>query len=111
MSSSPEEPNSPLADEVAEQIGQQLQLTLVELIALSLAGEQLHWNAYGRGFLSLRLQISKLLDEWRALQNSVAERAVAIGIPPDGSAAAVIELGDLPPWNPASPKSAMPPSA
>jgi starvation-inducible DNA-binding protein len=52
LATSPDRPNPPLPDDVSEEIGQQLQLTLVELIALSLAGKQLHWNAYGRALLS-----------------------------------------------------------
>ena len=52
MATSPESPDALLPDDVAEEIGKQLQLTLVELIALSLAGKQLHWSVYGREFLS-----------------------------------------------------------
>jgi starvation-inducible DNA-binding protein len=100
VSTSPEQPNPPLPDDVAEQIGGHLQLTLVELIALSLAGKQLHWNAYGRDFLALHRHLDQVVDKWRELGDLVAERAAAIGIAPDGSAAAVIELGDLAPLEP-----------
>jgi starvation-inducible DNA-binding protein len=93
----PERPNPPLPDDIAEEIGQQLQLTLAELIALSLAGKQLHWSAYGHGFLSARRHLDQVVAEWRELEDAVAERAATIGIPPDGSAAAVIELADLRP--------------
>jgi starvation-inducible DNA-binding protein len=91
----PENPNPPLPDYTAEAIGKQLQLTLVELIALTLAGKQLHWSVYGREFLSARGYVDQLVDEWRDLESAVAERAAAIGIAPDGSAGAVIELADL----------------
>jgi starvation-inducible DNA-binding protein len=64
---------------------------------LALAGKQLQWNAYGREFLSLHRHLDRVVDEWRELGDVVAARAAAIGIPPDGSAAAVIELGDLAP--------------
>ena len=97
MSRAPERPNPPLPDDVAEKIGKQLQLTLAELIALSRAGKQLHWNAYGREFLTAHRHLDQVVDDWRELQDAVAERAAAIGIPPDGSAAAVIELADLEP--------------
>lgn len=100
MSTSPGTPNSPFSDEVSDEIGSQLQLTLVELIALSLAGKQLHWNVYGREFLSLHRHLDQLVDDWRDLQDLVAERAAALGIAPDGSPGAVIELGDLPPLDP-----------
>jgi starvation-inducible DNA-binding protein len=97
LATSPESPNPPLPDDIAEEIGRQLQLTLVELIALSLAGKQLHWNVYGREFLSAHRHLDQVVDEWRELEDAVAERAVAIGIAPDGSAAAVIELADVRP--------------
>ena len=64
---------------------------------MALAGKQLQWNAYGREFLSLHRHLDRVVNEWRELGDVVAERAAAIGIPPDGSAAAVIELGDLAP--------------
>jgi starvation-inducible DNA-binding protein len=90
-------PDPPLPEDVVGQIGKHLQLTLVELVALALAGKQLQWNAYGREFLSLHRHLDRVVDEWRELGDVVAARAAAIGIPPDGSAAAVIELGDLAP--------------
>ena len=96
----PERPNPPLPDEVAGEIGKQLQLTLVELIALSLAGKQLQWSCYGREFLSVHRHLGEIVDEWRALEDAVAERAAAIGIALDGTAAAVIELDDHPPVEP-----------
>jgi starvation-inducible DNA-binding protein len=95
-----ERPNPPFPDDVAEEIGKQLQLTLVELIALSLAGKQLHWSAYGPGFLSAHRHLDQLVDEWRELEDTVAERAATVGIPPDGSAPAVVELADLRPLDP-----------
>ena len=100
MPRSPEPPNPPLSDAIAEQIGRHLQLTLVELIGLALAGKQLHWNAYGRDVLSLHRHLDQLVGEWRALGDVVAERSAAIGIAPEGGAAAVIELGDLAPIEP-----------
>jgi starvation-inducible DNA-binding protein len=100
VSTAPEGPSSPLPDDVADRIGKQLQLTLVELIALSLAGKQLHWNAYGPEFLSAHRHLDQLVDEWREMEDAVAQRAAAIGIPPEGSAAAVIELADLRPVDP-----------
>lgn len=100
MSTQPDGPNPPLADEVSEEIGNHLQLTLVELIALSLAGKQLHWNTYGREFLTVHRHFDDLVDQWRELEDAAAERAVALGIPADGSAGAVLELADLRPPEP-----------
>jgi starvation-inducible DNA-binding protein len=79
------------------EIGRHLQLTLVELVALALAGKQLQWSAYGPEFLSLHTHLDQVVDEWRKLTDLVAERAATLGTPPDGSAAAIIELGDLAP--------------
>ena len=100
MSTQSDGPNSPLADELSEEIAKHLQLTLVELIALSLAGKQLHWNTYGREFLAVHRHLDEVVDEWHDLEDAVAERAVALGIPADGSAAAVLELGNLRPLEP-----------
>jgi DNA-binding ferritin-like protein len=47
----PEGYDPPLPDDLSDEIGQQLQLTLVELIACH-SPEAVHWNAYGREFLS-----------------------------------------------------------
>jgi starvation-inducible DNA-binding protein len=100
VSRQPDSPNPPLPDEVSEAIGQQLQLTLVELIALSLAGKQLQWTSYGREFVSVHRHLGKLVDEWRELEDVVAQRAVAIGVALDGTASAVIELDDHRPLEP-----------
>jgi starvation-inducible DNA-binding protein len=86
-----------------EEVGRQLQATLVELIDLSLLGKQLHWTVVGPLFRPLHLQLDELIDSWRALADTVAERAVAIGVAPDGQCATVaadtplrrVERGEL----------------
>jgi starvation-inducible DNA-binding protein len=84
-----------------EEIGRQLQATLGELIDLSLFGKQLHWNVTGSHFRALHLQLDELVDSWRELADTVAERAVAIGHSPDGQSAtiagavAAVETGPL----------------
>jgi starvation-inducible DNA-binding protein len=100
MSSQPDRTNPPLPDEVCGEIGKQLQLTLVELIALSLAGKQLQWTSYGREFAGVHRHLGEVVDEWRALEDVVAARAAAVGIALDGTAAAVIELDDHRPLDP-----------
>jgi starvation-inducible DNA-binding protein len=64
--------------------GHELQATLVELVDLSLIGKQLHWNIFGRPFKPLHEHLDELIDSWRDLSDTVAERAVALGISPDG---------------------------
>lgn len=94
MPGQPDRPNPPLPDELSAEIGKHLQLTLVELIALSLVGKQLQWTAYGPEFVSVHRHLNDLVAEWREFEDVVAERAAAIGIALDGTAAAVIELDD-----------------
>src|SRR3954454_41864 len=72
-----------------EDVGHQLQTLLVELVDLSLLGKQLHWSVVGPHFRSLHLQLDELIDSWRDLGDTVAERAIAIGTAVDGQARAV----------------------
>jgi starvation-inducible DNA-binding protein len=72
-----------------EEIGRELQATLLELIDLSLLGKQLHWSVVGPLFRPLHLYLDELIDSWRDLGDIVAERAVTVGFWPDGQADAV----------------------
>src|SRR2546428_12720785 len=72
-----------------EEAGRELQATLVELVDLSLIGKQLHWNIFGRLFKPLHEHLDELVDLWRDLADTVADRAVALGVAPDGQAATV----------------------
>jgi starvation-inducible DNA-binding protein len=72
-----------------EETGRELQATLVELVDLSLLGKQLHWSVVGPIFKPLHEHLDELVDSWRELSDTVAERAVALGFAPDGQAAAV----------------------
>ena len=86
-----------------EEVGQQLQAMLVELVDLSLLGKQLHWTVVGPLFRPLHQQLDELVDSWRELADTVAERAVALGFMPDGQSATVaaetpvqaVERGEL----------------
>jgi len=80
-----------------EEAGRELQATLVELVDLSLIGKQLHWNIFGRPFKPLHEHLDELVDSWRALSDTVAERAVALGYAPDGQAAAVSRGSEIAP--------------
>ena len=84
-----------------EAIGHDLQATLHELVDLSLIGKQLHWAVVGPLFRSLHLQLDELVDSWRELADTVAERAVALGFIPDGQAQAVAAGSRLTPVLPA----------
>src|SRR5438094_9028302 len=80
-----------------EEVGRDLQRTLVELVDLSLIGKQLHWNIFGRPFKPLHEHLDELVDSWRELSDTVAERAVALGVSPDGQAAAVSDGSEIAP--------------
>lgn len=79
----------PLGSHQREELGHQLQAMLVELVDLSLLGKQLHWTVVGPNFRVLHLQLDELVDSWRQLADTVAERAVALGFYPDGQSATV----------------------
>jgi len=83
----------PLGTHSREEIGAELQATLLELVDLSLVGKQLHWSVTGPLFRPLHLYLDELIDSWRELADTVAERAVAIGFWPDGQADAIVVGG------------------
>jgi starvation-inducible DNA-binding protein len=72
-----------------EGVGRELEATLHELVDLSLIGKQLHWVVVGPLFRPLHLHLDELVESWRELADTVAERAVALGFVPDGQAKAV----------------------
>jgi starvation-inducible DNA-binding protein len=80
-----------------DEIGRELQATLVELVDLSLLGKQLHWSVVGALFKPLHEHLDELVDSWRELSDTVAERAVALGFFPDGQSAAVSSGSEIPP--------------
>jgi starvation-inducible DNA-binding protein len=84
-----------LGEHVREEVGRELQATVLELVDLSLIGKQLHWSVVGPLFRPLHLQLDELVDSWRELSDTVAERAVAIGFVPDGQACAVAAGSEL----------------
>jgi starvation-inducible DNA-binding protein len=69
--------------------GSALQKTLVDLVDLSLVAKQAHWTLVGPQFRSVHLQLDEVVDTARLFSDTVAERASAIGVPPDGRAATV----------------------
>lgn len=85
----------PLGAHERNETGDQLQATLLELIDLALVGKQMHWSVVGSLFRPLHLQLDELIDSWRELADTVAERAVAIGFWPDGQATTVAASSKL----------------
>jgi starvation-inducible DNA-binding protein len=72
-----------------DEVGRQLQALLVELLDLAALGKHLHWNVVGPQFRPLHVQLDELVDSWRDLADTVAERAAMLGVAPDGQSATV----------------------
>ncbi len=85
----------PLGAHTRAEIGRVLQATLSELLDLQLVGKQLHWTVVGPLFRPLHLYLDELVDGWRELSDTVAERAVAIGHFPDGQAGEIARTSEL----------------
>ncbi|MFF3348303.1 Dps family protein [Streptomyces sp. NPDC002779] len=75
---------STLPDKECRIAGDALQDTLVDLLGLSLIGKQAHWNVVGPRFRSIHLQLDEVVLAAREHADTVAERAAAIGVSPDG---------------------------
>jgi starvation-inducible DNA-binding protein len=82
---------STLSEEAQKVTGAALQDALVDLINLSLLAKQAHWNLVGRNFRSLHLALDDVVDTARNWTDVFAERAVAIGVTPDGRAPTVAQ--------------------
>jgi starvation-inducible DNA-binding protein len=80
---------SPLSGDNLKITGEALQGALVDLLDLALVGKQAHWNLVGRNFRSLHLQLDDIVSIARNRADDIAERAVALGLNPDGRAATV----------------------
>ncbi|GAA3237516.1 DNA starvation/stationary phase protection protein [Actinocorallia longicatena] len=91
---------SVLADDVQQVTGSALQGALVDLIDLSLTGKQAHWNVTGRTFKQVHEHLDELIAETRESSDSVAERAVMIGLNPDGRVETVARSTSLPALEP-----------
>jgi starvation-inducible DNA-binding protein len=87
----------PLGGRVREQVMLVLQQALVELIDLGLVGKQLHWTVVGEHFKPLHEHLDELVDSWRNMADTVAERIVAVGGIPNGQAAAIASTSGWPP--------------
>ncbi|MBV7699445.1 Dps family protein [Streptomyces sp. TRM70350] len=80
---------SPLSDADLKTVAEALQGALVDLIDLSLVAKQIHWNVVGPRFRTVHLQLDEVVTSARAHSDTVAERASALGVPPDGRASTV----------------------
>ncbi|MFD1656852.1 Dps family protein [Streptomyces caeni] len=90
---------SPLADTDLKTVSEALQGALLDLVDLSLVAKQVHWNVIGPRFRSIHLQLDEVVDTARRHSDTVAERASALGVPPDARAATVAQgsgIGSVP---------------
>ncbi len=76
--------------------GEALQGAVSDLLDLSLVGKQMHWNVTGKNFRSLHLQLDEVVAFARTYADTCAERAVAIGVTPQGRAGDVASGSGLP---------------
>ncbi|MFC3995429.1 Dps family protein [Nocardiopsis sediminis] len=81
--------HGPLSDAARKTTGDALQGAVVDLIDLTLVAKQAHWNVVGRTFRSVHLQLDEVVEVARDHTDTLAERAVAIGVNPDGRSATV----------------------
>jgi starvation-inducible DNA-binding protein len=87
---------SPLTEDARTVTGEALQGALIDLIDLSLLAKQAHWNLIGRHFRSLHLQLDDVVAMSRTHSDTLAERAIAIGVNPDGRSATVAARTEVP---------------
>ena len=96
---------SPLSDANLKTVSEALQGALVDLVDLGLVAKQVHWTVVGPHFRSVHLQLDDVVASTRQYSDVLAERAVAIGVLPDGRSTALQEQSGLsqPPldWIPA----------
>lgn len=89
-----------LSEQARQSAAMELQASLVELLDLVAKGKQAHWNLFGPGFITIHRLLDELIEEYRELADSVAERCVTVGVAPDGlprTVATASRLPDMPP--------------
>ncbi|MFD0020090.1 Dps family protein [Streptomyces sp. NPDC058382] len=90
---------SPLSEADLKSVGDALQGALVDLVDLSLVAKQVHWNVVGPRFRSVHLQLDDVVDTARQHSDTVAERASAVGVNPDGRSTTIARttaIGSVP---------------
>ncbi|MBO3681217.1 DNA starvation/stationary phase protection protein [Streptomyces violaceusniger] len=80
---------SPLPEEDLKVVADALQGALVDLVDLHLVGKQIHWTVVGPRFRTIHLQLDEVVATTRDHADTVAERASALGVAPDGRAQTV----------------------
>ncbi|MGW0803057.1 Dps family protein [Nonomuraea sp. NPDC002799] len=78
-----------LSGDAKNTVAEALQGALVDLVDLSLVAKQAHWNLTGAHFRPIHLQLDEVTELARSHMDTIAERAVALGVNPDGRAATI----------------------
>ncbi|MDT3399665.1 DNA starvation/stationary phase protection protein [Streptomyces sp. B1866] len=86
---------SPLSEDNLKIVGDALQGALVDLVDLSLVAKQVHWTIVGPRFRSIHLQLDEVVATARTYTDSVAERAAALALVPDGRAETVARTSGI----------------
>ncbi|MFC4906462.1 Dps family protein [Actinomadura gamaensis] len=86
---------SPLSEAAQKTTGEALQGALVDLIDLALYAKQAHWNLVGPRFKVVHEHLDEIVDLARQAQDDVAERAIAIGVNPDGRSRTVADRTEI----------------
>ncbi|MFD7107500.1 Dps family protein [Streptomyces celluloflavus] len=86
---------STLSDADRTVVGNALQGALVDLVDLSLVAKQVHWNVVGPRFRSVHLQLDEVVATARLHTDTVAERAAAISVSPDGRSVTVAKTSGI----------------
>ncbi|GAA3149214.1 DNA starvation/stationary phase protection protein [Planomonospora alba] len=86
----------PLKPEDKKVVGEALQGALVDLLDLSLLAKQAHWNVIGHNFRQIHLHLDEIVAFARAHADTVAERAVALDVTPDGRAGTIANSTKVP---------------
>ncbi|WP_113702666.1 Dps family protein [Nonomuraea lactucae] len=86
----------PLSGDAKNKVAEALQGALVDLIDLTLVAKQMHWNVVGSHFRPIHLQLDELTALAREHADTIAERAAALGVNPDGRAATLARSTRIP---------------
>jgi starvation-inducible DNA-binding protein len=85
-----------LPDHVRKGVGEALQEAVVDLVDLGLVAKQVHWTVVGPTFRSVHEQLDEVVATARRWADTLAERAVTLGVLPDGRRSALQEQSRVP---------------
>lgn len=84
-----------LGQEASARVGEHLQATLFDLLAICYQSKQAHWNITGCNFRELHQQFDDIFSAAVEASDETAERLAALGISPDGRGVSVVNESNL----------------